>query len=137
MVSISDYLIKNKNYSIVIIRISLALVLLWFGIDEVLNPEAWFGYIPIGLSQILPISNDIFITLSGIFEIIVGIMLLVGLYTRIIALIVALHLFFIIISVGYNDIGVRDFGLMAMSISLIFSGSGVFSWDNKSRNNLK
>jgi len=131
MQKIIDFIINNKNYATVIIRISLALVLLWFGIDEIVNPENWFGYVPTGLSPILPFSLNTFITLNGIFEIIIGLLLLIGLYTRIIAFIAALNLSFITIAVGYNEIGVRDFGLTMMAISLIFSGAGVLSLDNK------
>ena len=131
MYSIKDFFIKNKNYSIPIIRIGLALVLLWFGIDEIINPENWFGYIPSWLTSILPLDIGTFIIMNGIFEIIVGFLLLIGLHTRIIAFIAALHLLSITIAVGYNDIAVRDFGLTLMAVSLIFSGAGIFSLDNK------
>lgn len=133
MGNIKEFFIKNKNYSIPIIRIGLALVLLWFGLDEIINPENWFGYIPPGLSSILPINLDAFITINGIFEIIIGFLLLIGYYTRIIAFIAALHLLSITIAVGYNEIGIRDFGLTLMAVSLIFSGAGSFSLDNKKK----
>ena len=131
MSNIKEFFIKNKNYSIPIIRIGLALVLLWFGIDEIINPENWFGYIPSWLSYILPFSPYFFITLNGIFEIMMGVLLLIGSYTRIIAFIAALHLLSITVVVGYNEIGVRDFGLTLMAVSLIFSGAGVLSLGNK------
>ena len=131
MGNIKDFFIKNKDYSIPIIRISLALVLLWFGIDEIINPENWFGYIPSWLTSILPLDIGTFIIMNGIFEIIVGFLLLIGLHTRIIAFIAALHLLSITIAVGYNDIAVRDFGLTLMAVSLIFSGAGIFSLDNR------
>ncbi|MCH8003710.1 MAG: DoxX family protein [Nanoarchaeota archaeon] len=131
MQKIKNFIINNKNYATVVIRVSLALVLLWFGIDEIINPENWFGYIPSWLSYILPFSLDFFITLNGIFEIMIGVLLLIGLYTRIIAFIAALHLLSITIAVGYNEIGVRDFGLTLMAVSLIFSGAGVLSLGNK------
>ena len=91
MGKVKDFFIRNKDYSIPIIRISLALVLLWFGIDELINPENWFGYIPWQVSSILPFSLETFIFLNGIFEIIIGLLLLIGLKTRIIAFIAALH----------------------------------------------
>jgi len=131
MNKIIDFINKNKDYSIPIIRISLALVLLWFGIDEVTHPENWFGYIPSWLN--LPFSLNVFFVLNGIFEIIIGALLLIGLKTRIVAFIAALHLLSITIAVGYNDVGVRDFGLTLMAVSLIFSGAGIFSLDNKNR----
>lgn len=131
MGNINDFFIKNKHYSTPIIRVSLALVLLWFGIDEIINPENWFGYIPSWLTQILPSDIGTFIIINGIFEIIAGFLLLIGLHTRVIAFIAALHLLSITIAVGYNDIAVRDFGLAMMAVSLIFSGAGILSLDNK------
>jgi len=126
MANIKEFFIKNKDYSTAIIRIGLALVLLWFGIDEILNPENWFGYFPESLTSLLPFSLETFFILNGIFEIIVGILFLVGFKTRIVAAISALHLLSITIAIGYNDIGIRDFGLTLMAVSLIFSGSGKF-----------
>ena len=128
---IKEFFTKNKDYSIFIIRVGLALVLLWFGIDEIINPENWFGYVPAWIISIIPISLKLFIIFNGIFEIFIGALLLIGFKTRIIALISALHLLSITLSIGYNDIAIRDFGLMLMAISLIFSGAGILSLDNK------
>jgi len=127
MNNIKEFFIKNKDYSTAIIRIGLALVLLWFGIDEIINPEDWFGYIPLWLNGVLPFSLGTFIFLNGIFEVILGALLLSGFFTRIVAFVAALHLLSITIAVGYNDIAVRDFGLTLMAVSLIFSGGGRFS----------
>jgi len=131
MASIKEFFIKNKDYSTVIIRIGLALVLLWFGIDEIVNPEKWFGYFPQSLISLINIDLSTFFIINGVFEIIVGILFLVGFKTRIVAVISALHLLSITIAIGYNDIGVRDFGLTLMAVSLIFSGAGKLSLDNK------
>jgi len=135
MGNIKEFFIKNKKYSTTIIRIGLALVLLWFGIDEIINPENWFGYFPQSLIALLPFSLETFFMINGIFEIIIGILLFVGFKTRVVAFISALHLLSITIAVGYNDIGIRDFGLTMMAVSLIFSGAGVLSLDNKRMNN--
>ena len=132
--SIKYFFIKNKKYSVFIIRIGLALVLLWFGIDEIINPENWFGYIPQWLISILPFSLKTFFILNGIFEMVIGLLLLIGLYTRIFAFIAALHLLIITLSLGYNDIAIRDFGLTLMAISLVFSGSGNLSLDSQRKN---
>jgi len=128
---VKDFFIKNKDYSVFIIRIGLALVLLWFGIDEIRNPEKWFSYFPQSFIPLLPFDLNLFFILNGIFEVVVGILLLIGFKTRIVAFIAALHLLSITLSVGYNDIAIRDFGLMLMAVSLVFSGAGRLSVDNK------
>ena len=131
MTNIKDFFIKNKDYSVFIIRIGLALVLLWFGIDEIRNPENWFSYFPQALIPLLPFDLNLFFILNGIFEVVVGSLLLIGFKTRIVAFIAALHLLSITLSLGYNDVAIRDLGLMLMAVSLIFSGAGRFSLDNK------
>ena len=128
---IKEFFIMNKDYSVFVIRIGLALVLLWFGVDEIINPENWFSFFPQSLLPLLPFDLNTFFILNGTFEVIIGFLLLIGFYTRIIASISALHLLFITLSVGYNDIAVRNFGLTLMAVSLIFSGAGNFSLDNK------
>jgi len=147
MKNIKDFFIENKDYSIVIVRIGLALVLLWFGTHQLINPESFLGYIPqwlyshepqmmhehsLQLMHNIPKPSVHFILMfNGIFEVIIGSLLLIGIYTRIIASIAALHLFFIALSLGYNDIAIRDLGLTMMAVSLIFSGAGILSLDNK------
>jgi len=135
MIKIKNFIIENQKYSTAIIRVGLALVLLWFGIDEIANPKNWFGFIPSWLTTSPTFNIENLIILNGILEIIVGVLLLIGFYTRIVAFIAALHLLFITIIVGYNEIGVRDFGLTLMAVSLIFSGAGVLSLDNKKDKN--
>jgi len=135
MEKLKNFLNENKNYSVVFIRISLALILLWFGVDEILNPEDWYGYVPSWVSDNLPFTLEFFISLNGIIEITIGAFLLLGWHTRIFAFIVALHLISITLAVGYNEIGIRDFGLTMMAVSLLFSGAGPLSLDNKTHLN--
>ncbi|MBI2029510.1 DoxX family protein, partial [Candidatus Gottesmanbacteria bacterium] len=68
---------------------------------------------------------------NGIFEAAAGILLLIGLFTRVVAFIAALHLLVIAFSLGYNDIAIRDIGLAIMAFSLVFSGAGPLSIDNR------
>ena len=147
MQNIKDFFIRNKEYSVFIVRIGLALVFLWFGIHQLINPESFLGYIPqwlyshpqemmhehpLQLMHNIPKPSVHFILMfNGIFDSLIGLLLLVGIYTRLIAFIAALHLLSIAFSLGYNDIAMRDLGLTMMAISLIFSGAGILSLDNK------
>ena len=129
MSNIINFITKNKEYSIVIVRVGLSLVLLWFGINQIINPESFLGYVPQWLFQ--SPSVHLILMATGVFETIIGFLLLIGIYTRIVALIAALHLLSIALSLGYNDVAIRDLGLTAMAVSLIFSGAGELSLDNK------
>src|SRR3989338_5178714 len=148
MEKIKDFFIKNKDYSIFIVRMSLALVLLWFGISQLINPESFLGYIPqwmyehpqqmmhehpLQLMHNIPKpSVHVVLTFNGIADTLLGLLLLMGFYTRLTAFIAALHLLSIGFSLGYNDIAIRDFGLSLMALSVVFSGAGILSLDNKS-----
>jgi len=148
---INSFLEENKKYSITIIRLGISLVLLWFGIHQLINPESFLGYVPDFLYQhssemmhehSLQMMHNIekpsvhFLVMgNGVIETIVGLLLLLGFYTRIIALITFFHLFSIALSLGYNDLMIRDLGLSVMVLSLVFSGAGPLSVDDKRENN--
>jgi len=58
--------------------------------------------------------------LNGVFEIIFGTALLLGFFTQLSAFLLALHMLDITFTVGFDSIGVRDFGLSIATI-VIFS----------------
>jgi len=117
-----------KEHSHLILRIGLSLVLFWFGINQLINPEPWTGLIPGFLSGF---SGVTLIIINGIFELILGSLLLVGLFTRVVAFIFALHLITIIIQLGYGPVAVRDVGLLFGAIAVFLRGPDRFTLDNK------
>ena len=122
----------NKNIiGLLLLRIGLGGVFLWFGTDKFIHPDIWVNYIPQWFPMLIPVS--IFVLLMGIAETLVGLLILAGFYTRTAAVIAALMLVPILISLGYNEIGVRDFGLLLLSLGLAFLGPGGLSIDNKVR----
>ena len=109
--------ITKPNYMIVL-RLGLGLVFTWFGLDKLINPSNWLGYITPKVAQFIFINLNSFIFILGIIEIMLGILLIIGLYTRIVALIMAIHLTLVIISIGFNDVAVRDIGLLSIALYL-------------------
>ena len=65
------------------------------------------------------------------FNTIIGAMLLLGMLTRIASTLAALHLIAVIVTIGYNDISIRDFGLLLATISVLLHGSDNWCLDNK------
>lgn len=143
-----EFFEQNKKYSTDIVRIAVSLVFLWFGINQLIDPESFLGYVPQWIYQQEPqmmmhgfmqfmqrAPNFVYtiILLNGIFETIFGALLLIGYFTRIVAFLSALHLFGIAFSLGYNDIAIRDFGLALATLSLVFSGAGELSLDSQLR----
>ncbi len=118
-----------RNVGSVIARIGLGLVMLWFGTQQLIHAAQWVGYLPSWIGN-LSISSITIVHLNGWFEVAFGTLLILGFYTRIVAIILALHLFGITFTVGYNEIGVRDFGLSMSLLALAFQGSGTWSLDN-------
>lgn len=117
-----------EKFSPIVLRIGLGLVMLWFGSQQIINPASWVGYLPEWIDK-LPISPTSFVYMNGWFEVILGILLIKGFYTRIVAGLLSLHLLSITLTVGYNEIGVRDFGLSMALISTFLYGSSEWSLD--------
>ena len=59
----------------------------------------------------------------AVLDMALGILLILVVWTRIVAVIAALHLLSIVIGLGYNDIAVRDFGLFMAALAL-----AIHSW---------
>ncbi len=113
-------LMRYKEYCPVLVRIGLSIVFLWFGINQLLFTENFSGYVPEFMKGFFEPS---FIIISnGIFETIFGVLLLMGIFTRFVAFLLGLHLVGIIIGLGYNEIAVRDFGLMLAIFSVALNG---------------
>ncbi len=113
---------RLKQYAPCMVRISVSLVFLWFGLNQIFDAESFLGYLPEFATK-LPLQPMIVILGNGIFETIFGLLLILGLLTRLSALLLGLHLIGIIVSLGYNEIAVRDFGLMMATLSICLYGN--------------
>ena len=113
---------KLKEYGDPVLRIGLALVFLWFSISQLIAPENWIGYLPNFLSS----NPTMFVYMNASFELVFGILLILGIFTRTAALLLGLHLIGIIFSLGYNEVAVRDFGLMMASFAVALNGPDKF-----------
>ncbi|MFA6463558.1 MAG: DoxX family membrane protein [Candidatus Paceibacterota bacterium] len=112
---------KLKQIAPILLRITMSLIVLWFGYAQVTNPSTWLGFLP-SWTKSLPITQLDLIYFNGVFEIVFGIFLLMGFYTRFVALALALHLFDIAYTVGYGALGVRDIGLAVSTLVVCFNG---------------
>ncbi len=120
-----------KSFSTLILRLGVGFVFLFFGIDKFIHPETWIGWVSPRLFYYFPFSQEVFIYLDGGVEAVVGIMLVLGFYTRIFALIASLLLIGILVTVGITDITARDVAILAGAISLMITGSDKMSVDGK------
>jgi uncharacterized membrane protein YphA (DoxX/SURF4 family) len=121
-----------NNYSRLILRIGLGLVFLYFGLSQLINPERWTDLLPEFLTKLSLFKPETFILINGMFDILVGLCLLLGLFVRIISLLAFLHLISIsLFSLGLNPSGIRDLGLAISALSLFFTEEDKFSLDYK------
>ena len=121
------------KYATAILRLGLSAVFLVFGIDKFIDWTRWSGWIapwmqPM-IEAVMPLQT--FLILVGIVETITGLLLLFGLYWRFAAILAAIQLVGISISVGLNEITLRDFGLLAGAVALALSKETRFALDNR------
>ena len=122
-----QFLERLKPCAPAVVRLAIALVFLWFGVSQLLTPEDFMGYLP---SFLLTTEYaQTLVVLNGIAEIILSALLAIGLFTRPAAALLAVHLLAIVISLGYNDIAVRDAGLLLITISILIGGADTWTLD--------
>lgn len=127
---------KYKQYAPALVRVTISLVFLWFGLNQILDTSSWLQWLPAWAYQ-LPLSPTAVLVLNGSFETVFGLLLLVGLFTRITALLLSLHLLGIAWTIGYNDVGIRDLGLALVTFSIFLSGSDRWSLDTKRKKHVR
>lgn len=113
---------RSVRYSQLALRIGLAAVFLWFGIDKFLHPLYWVhAWVPpwvvpmvikVGLTTVQ------FVYLLGVFEVLVGLSFLTGVFIRMFAFLALLFLVLIAVTTGLTEITVRDVGLIGGLVSL-------------------
>ncbi|HLA23637.1 MAG TPA: DoxX family membrane protein [Candidatus Nanoarchaeia archaeon] len=118
-----------EKYSSLSLRFGLAIVLFWFSVKQFLNPSAWTGLVPSGISQIIDPVYIIYLNVN--LEIILGTLLILGLFTRVASLVLLIHLIPIILSLGIDSpSAIRDVGLLFAALALALSGSNFISIDS-------
>jgi len=118
-----------KENARILTRITISVVVLWFGINQLINPEAFLSYLPNNLLA-LDYATQLII-INGIIDITLGTLLIIGLKTRIIAYITSIHTFIISLSLEYNDIAMRDMGLALITCAIGMGGKDKWCIDNK------
>ena len=126
---------KNKDLPVALLRWSLALVFLYFGFSQVVNPSAWAGLVPEFLTKSFLSANNI-VMMNAILEITLGIFLASGIHTKFSSLTLAIHLFFITLSMGFSPIGARDFGLTVATFVIFLSDLDRYTLDWKIKNRI-
>ncbi|MEK7515279.1 MAG: DoxX family membrane protein [Patescibacteria group bacterium] len=105
-----------------ILRLSLAIVFMWFGVHKILEPQYWVdAWLPqwmIAFVERLSVGAPDFIRLQGVGETLLGIGLASGLLVRWCAAAGAALLAVVLMIYGFNEVTVRDIGLLGACLAL-------------------
>jgi uncharacterized membrane protein YphA (DoxX/SURF4 family) len=116
-----------KKYAPLVLRAGLTALFLWFGASQVTAPSDWISWVPTWVPSFAHMDARTIVLINGGFEVIGGMLLLLGIYIRWVAFLLALHILAIAYEIGYNDIGVRDFCLGICTIALGMYDDGLWS----------
>ena len=125
---------KLERWAPVVLRYGMCLVILWFGTQQFLHTDYWTAYVPDSVVSMTGLSLTTFVYINATFEVLFGLLLVIGWQTRIVALLLGLHLLDIMWVVGYGEIGVRDFGLAIATLVIFMNGSDFMCLSRKNLN---
>ncbi len=124
-----------EKYASSVLRYGMVAVILWFSLQQFLHTGDWMAYVPDSAVAMTHLSAITLVYFNAVFEFVFGILLLFGWQTRIVALLLALHLFDIMYVVGYGEIGVRDFGLAIATFVIFMNGPDILCIQQKTVRN--
>jgi uncharacterized membrane protein len=92
-----------------------------FGIDKFANPLLWIGWMPSWMEGFLGLSRSAWLQITGALEILFAIMLCIPIRNvrRSAVILMILHLVAVLTQTGWNDIAIRDIGLLG-SLGALF-----------------
>ncbi len=116
-----------SRLSTLVIRFALCALFAWFGVQQLLHPEAWVSFLPEWLGY-LPIPAEMIVQWNGWFEVVAVALFAVGYMTRVVAFVLGAHLMAIAVTVG-GAIGVRDAALAAATLAFVVSRPDDWTFD--------
>jgi len=121
---------NSLKYSYLALRLSLAIVFLWLGIDKFIHPSHWLSVwnfpLAINLANHLEISSDQLVYLNGVFGILIAISLISGISPKFFSILAIFFLINTLISNGLNEATVANVGLIGGLVA-------VFLWPARAR----
>ena len=101
-----------------IARIALGLTFLGIALMIFRAPAGWGAFIKPWAAALLPVAPAQFMMGVAVFDTIIGLLLLCGVWTWIVALLAALHLASVVVAIGWNSSSVRDIGLFGSALAI-------------------
>ncbi|OGN16097.1 MAG: hypothetical protein A3J47_03245 [Candidatus Yanofskybacteria bacterium RIFCSPHIGHO2_02_FULL_43_22] len=115
---------QSLRYSNIFLRLGLATVFIWFGVDKFINPQYWLSaWVPQSVLVIVSkfgLSGADIVYSSGVFELLVGASVFSNIFIKIFSVLAILFLVVVLFTFGVSEVVVRDFGLMGGFLALLF-----------------
>ena len=115
---------QSLRYSNIFLRLGMAVVFIWFGVDKFLHPEywlsAWISQSALSVASKVGISGMDVVYASGVFELLVGASILSNIFIKIFSVLALIFLVVVLFTFGVNEILIRDVGLMGGFLALLF-----------------
>lgn len=129
---------RARNAGIVLLRLGIGVVFLWFGVAQIRTPDFGAAYLPevvytIGAAIGVADFDRIFVMVHGLFEIALASALIVGFFVRLAALLLAAQLVLIVIAVytlSGPALAVRDFGVLIATLVVAMNGPDPIAADS-------
>jgi hypothetical protein len=100
-----------------VLRIGFAIVFGYFSVMQFIDPASWIGYLPAFLQG----PNALMlIYANALLDLVLAITIGLAIFPRIAPLVGTIHLLGIAVTMGFNEIAVRDFGLAMACLALVF-----------------
>jgi len=116
-------MIFSAKYSYLAIRIGLAVVFFWFGIDKFFHPLYWLNaWVPpwiVPLAAKFGVTAAQIIYINGVFEVLIGLSLVTGVFMRFFALVGIVFLVAIALTARVAEITIRDIGLVGSLFAIV------------------
>jgi len=113
---------QSLRISHLILRLSLAVVFLWAGIDKFFHPDHWMlsAHILTRLAGFIHVSAVSVIYALGVVELLVGLSLVINIFVDFFAFVALALIIFSILSYGFGEAAVTSLGLGGGLLSLVF-----------------
>lgn len=115
---------SRNEIGLLVLRMGLAAVFLWFGFSQLVDSLNWVSWVPQWAVTLFHMPPAMIVLANGVFEVAAGSLLAIGLFVPAVSLLLGLHLLVIIIDIGLDAVGMRDFGLMFATFALMFLSGG-------------
>lgn len=113
---------QRKQVAQTLLIAAIVAVFALFGVDKFRQPLFWIGWIPMWMDGLFTLSRDAWLKVIGLSEIMLAALVLIPVrrVRQIGVILVCLHLVAILTQTGWNDVGIRDAGLLLSALALLF-----------------